>query len=100
MKAKRIQQVATAVNVNAPSTGWCPVPFTMFPFSNVALNFVPFEASNVQVLLPLSISPLTIPMKPCTSPKILQQQSVQKIISKYLKISTIYFPSIYYFIVY
>ena len=54
--------VAMAVKVNAPKSGRYPVPFTMFPFSNVALNLVPFAALNVQVLLPLSISPLTISM--------------------------------------
>ena len=69
MKVKRIQPVATAVNVNAPSVGCYPVPFTMFPFSIVARNLVPFAASNVQVPLPLFISPLTIPMKSCTFPK-------------------------------
>ena len=68
------QLVAMAVKVNAPHGGWYPVPFTMFPFSNVALNLLPFAASNVQVLLPLSISPLTISMTPCTLSKIGNQK--------------------------
>ena len=67
------QLVAMAVKENAPHVYWYPVPFTMFPFSNIARNLVPFAASNVQVSLPLSISPLTMSMKPklpCTFPKI------------------------------
>ena len=33
---KHPQLVGMAVKVNAPTIGLCPVPFTMFPFSNVA----------------------------------------------------------------
>ena len=64
------QSAMTAVKVKSPTCGWFPVPFTMFPFSNIARNLVPFEASNVKVLLPLSISPLPILKESCTFPKI------------------------------
>ena len=40
--------------------GWYTVPFTMFPFSKLARNIDPNSSSNVQVLLPLSITPLIV----------------------------------------
>ena len=73
-----LQSATIPVNVNVPSIGWCPVPFTMFPFSNVARNLVPFSASNVQVLMPLSISPLIILKEPWTLPEIWNQKPDEK----------------------
>ena len=68
----RFQSVAVPVKVNMWLDPWLAVPFTMFPFSNVARKLIPNSSSNVQVLLPLSISPLTEttwPVSPVTLPE-------------------------------
>ena len=55
--------------MKSPIFVWYPVPFTMFPFSNVAQSLLPFSASNVQVLLPLCSSPLTMSTVSWTLPE-------------------------------
>ena len=60
-KENRFQSVAIPMKVNVSSVaGWYAVPFTMFPFSKLAWNIDPNSSSNVQVLLPLSITPLIV----------------------------------------